>query len=56
MRSQASRRNPFRLDVMLPARGPARWGVVAMLVIGGAVAVLVPVVLAIMILGMLQGE
>jgi hypothetical protein len=50
------RRNPFRLDVILPERGPSRWGVVAAMVVGGAVALLIPIMLVLMILGMLQGE
>ena len=50
------RPNPFRIDVILPERGPARWGVIAALVLGGAVALLVPVLLALLIAGMLQGR
>jgi hypothetical protein len=51
-----ARRNPFRLDVILPAPGPARWGVIAAMVIGGAIALLVPIMLVLMILGMLQAN
>ena len=48
---------PFRLpfDVPLPPPGPRRWGVVAMLAMGGLVALLVPVVFAIVLFSMLRG-
>jgi hypothetical protein len=52
----SGRQNPFRLDVILPARGPARWGVIAALLVGAAVALLVPVVLGLMIAGMLGAQ
>jgi hypothetical protein len=51
----AARRNPFKMEVFLPERGPARWGVIAALVVGGLVALLVPVVLALVIWGAWQG-
>lgn len=46
-------RLPF--DSPLPARPAARIGVLAMLAVGGLVALLVPIVFAIMLLGMLRG-
>lgn len=39
----------------LPPSGPRRWAVVAMLVAGGAVALLVPVFFAIVLFGLLRG-
>jgi hypothetical protein len=39
----------FRIDAPLPPRGPARWATVAGMVIGGAVALLVPVVMGLML-------
>lgn len=50
------KRNPFALDVSLPAAGPARWATIAGLVVGGIVALLVPVFFAVMLLGLLRGE
>ncbi len=50
------KRNPFAIDAPLPAAGAKRWGTIAGLVVGGIVAVLVPVFFAIMLIGMLQGE
>ncbi len=50
------KRNPFAIDAPLPAAGPARWGTIAGLVIGGIVALLVPVFFAVMLLGLLRGE
>ena len=41
-------------DGDLPAKGPARAAVIVALVVGGAVALLVPVFFAIMLFGMLQ--
>lgn len=38
----------------LPARGPARAAVIVALVVGGIVALLVPVFFAVVLLGMLQ--
>jgi hypothetical protein len=40
----------LRIDAALPARGPARWAVVAALVVGGLVALLVPVAFAVVLL------
>jgi hypothetical protein len=51
-----SKKNPFSLDLKLPPPGPARLGVIAMMIVGGLVAVLVPIVFAIMLLAMLRGE
>ncbi len=47
----------FRLpfDAPLPPPGPRRWAVVAMLAAGGLVALLVPIVFAIMLFSMLRG-
>ncbi len=39
----------------LPAAGPARVAVLAALVVGGIVAILVPVFFAIVLLGILEG-
>ena len=39
----------------LPPSGPRRWGVLAMLVAGGVVALLVPVFFAIVLFGLLRG-
>jgi hypothetical protein len=50
------RRHLLRLDVILPERGPARWGIILWLVAGAAVALLVPVVLALMVAGLLGLE
>ena len=48
---------PFRLpfDVPLPPPGPRRWAVLAMLATGGLVALLVPVVFAIVLFSLLRG-
>ncbi len=50
------KRNPFAIDASLPAGGAARWGTIAGLVVGGIVALLVPVFFAVMLIGMLRGE
>lgn len=50
------RRNPFAIDAPLPPGGALRWGTIAGLVVGGIVAVLVPVFFAVMLIGMLRGE
>ncbi|WP_242395638.1 hypothetical protein [Anaeromyxobacter oryzisoli] len=50
------KKNPFALDAPLPPRGPARWATVAGLVVGGIVAALVPVFLAVMVTGVLCGD
>ena len=48
---------PFRLpfDAPLPPLGPRRWAVLAMLAMGGLVALLVPIVFAIVLYSMLKG-
>jgi hypothetical protein len=46
-------RLPF--DAPLPERAGPRAAVLAMLAVGGLVALLVPVVFAVMLLGMLRG-
>ncbi len=48
---------PLRLpfDAPLPPSGPRRWAVLAMLAVGGLVALLVPIVFAIMLFSMLRG-
>ncbi len=48
---------PLRLpfDAPLPPPGPRRWAVLAMLAMGGLVALLVPVVFAIVLFSMLKG-
>jgi hypothetical protein len=51
-----AKRNPFSIDAPLPPSGPRRYVAIAALVIGGAVALLVPVVFAVMLWGMLHGE
>lgn len=50
------KKNPFAIDAPLPPRGPARYVTIAGLVVGGMVAVLVPVFLVVTIIGMLRGE
>ncbi len=50
------KKNPFAIDAPLPPPGPARWAAIAGLVVGGIVAVLVPVFLAVMVLGLLRGK
>ncbi len=44
-----------RMELILPPRGPARWGVIAALVLGGVVALLVPAVFVLMLVEMLAG-
>ncbi len=48
---------PLRLpfDAPLPPAGARRWAVLAMLAVGGLVALLVPIVFAIVMLSMLRG-
>ncbi len=48
---------PFRLpfDAPLPPSGARRWAVLAMLAVGGLVALLVPLVFAVMLFSMLFG-
>jgi len=50
------RKLSFRIDAALPEERLARWTVIAYMVIGGMVALLVPVVLGIMIWGYLTGQ
>ena len=50
------KRNPFAIDAALPPAGAARWATIAGLVVGGIVALLVPVFFAVMLLGLLRGE
>jgi hypothetical protein len=50
------KRNPFAIDAPLPPSGAARWATIAGLVVGGIVALLVPVFFAVMLLGLLRGE
>jgi len=46
----------FRFLESLPPSGPARWGVLAYMAIGGIVAMLVPVFLGVMLWYYLFGE
>ncbi len=46
-------RLPF--DAALPPPGPGRWAVLGMLVVGGIVALLVPVFFAVVLLSLLRG-
>ena len=48
---------PLRLpfDAPLPPSGARRWAVLAMLAVGGLVALLVPIVFAIVLFSMLRG-
>ena len=48
---------PLRLpfDAPLPPAGPRRWAVIAALVVGGLVALLVPVVFAIVLFSLVWG-
>lgn len=50
------KKNPFAIDAPLPPRGAARWVTIAGLVVGGMVALLVPIFLVVTIIGMLRGE
>ncbi len=50
------KKNPFAIDAPLPPRGAVRWATIAGLVVGGIVALLVPVFFAVMLIGMLRGE
>lgn len=49
------KKNIFAIDAPLPPSGPRRWAAIAGLVVGGLVAVLVPVVFAVMVWGLLAG-
>lgn len=55
-RKLRGKRNPFAIDAPLPAGGAMRWATIAGLVVGGIVALLVPVFFAVMLIGMLRGE
>ena len=46
----------FRVDAGLPPSGPARWATIAYMVIGGIVALLVPVFLGVMLWYSVFGE
>jgi hypothetical protein len=48
---------PLRLpfDAPLPPAGPRRWAVLAMLAVGGLVALLVPIVFAVVLFSILRG-
>jgi hypothetical protein len=46
---------PFRVDAGLPERGPARWAAIAAMMVGGLVALLVPIFLAVVVWGWLTG-
>jgi hypothetical protein len=46
----------FAIDAPLPPGGPARLATLVGLVVGGIVALLVPIFFAVTLLGMLQGE
>jgi hypothetical protein len=48
-------RLPPALERQLPASGPRRWAVLAMLAAGGIVALLVPVFFAVVLASMLRG-
>lgn len=50
-----SKKNPFAIDAPLPPKGPRRVFTIIGLVVGGLVALLVPVVFAVMVWGMLTG-
>ena len=51
-----AKKNPFSIDAPLPPSGARRYVTIAALVLGGLVALLVPVVLAVMIWGTLGAE
>jgi hypothetical protein len=48
-------RHRFAIDAPLPPSGPARYAVLAMLVLGGIAAILVPVFLAVVVYGLFAG-
>lgn len=52
----ATRKSIFSIDAGLPAAGPARWGVLAYMALGGIVALLVPIFLGVMLWYYLFGE
>jgi hypothetical protein len=45
------KKNPFSIDAPLPPKGPARYATIAGLVVGAAVALLVPIVFLVMLFG-----
>lgn len=49
-------RLPLPFAAQLPASGPRRVAVLAMLALGGVVALLVPVFFAVVLVSMLRGE
>ncbi|BDG05307.1 hypothetical protein [Anaeromyxobacter oryzae] len=49
------KKNPFAIDAPLPPRGPARWAAITGLVVGGIVAVLVPIFFLVFVIGLLRG-
>jgi hypothetical protein len=50
------KRSLFSIDAGLPPAGPARWAVLAYMLVGGLVAALVPVFLGVMLWYYLFGE
>jgi hypothetical protein len=50
------KRSLFSIDAGLPPSGPARWAVLAYMLVGGIVALLVPVFLAVMLWYYLFGD
>jgi len=46
---------PLPFEAQLPASGPRRFAVLAMLALGGVVALLVPVFFAVVLVSMLRG-
>lgn len=50
------KKNPFAIDAPLPPAGAARWATIAGLVIGGLVALSVPIFFALMLFETLRGE
>lgn len=48
----AKGRHRLAIDAPLPPSGPARYGVIVMLVLGGIAALLVPVFLAVVVHGL----
>lgn len=50
------KRSLFSIDAGLPPSGPARWAVLAYMVVGGIVAFLVPIFLAVMLWYYLFGD
>jgi len=49
-------RDLFRIDAGLPPSGPARWAVLAYMLVGGLVALLVPIFLGVMLWYYVFGE